>query len=138
MESRRHPTDISLILVGVDGSDDSRRALEWAVRLAEGVDAEVLAVHALGLLDHLTPDEVTEAFTTRWCAPLDGTDVRSRRETVEGPPSMALLRVLEENAADLVVVGTRGIGGHTERLLGSTSLHLIQHSPVPVTVVPAP
>lgn len=138
MASTSSPAEISLILVGIDGSDNSCRALDWAVGLAERVDAEVLAVHALGLLDQLTPDEVTEAFESRWCAALDASTIGSHRRVVDGPPSMALLRVADEEPVDLIVVGTRGVGGYTELLLGSTSLNLIQHAAVPVTVIPAP
>jgi nucleotide-binding universal stress UspA family protein len=40
------------IVVGVDGSADSRRAVEWAGDLAEENGARVVAVHAVGLLEH--------------------------------------------------------------------------------------
>lgn len=129
-------TDISLILVGVDGSANSTRALTWAARLAAHVGAELLAVHAVGLLDQLTPDQVREDFETEWCAPLDAGDVRSRRELVDGPPAMALLRTAEEQSVDLIVIGSRGVGGFPELRLGSTSLHVVQHATVPVTVIP--
>lgn len=128
--------DISLVLVGVDGSDNSRRALSWAANLAARVDAEVLAIHALGLLDQLTHDGVIEDFETRWCAALDEIGVRNRRELVDGPPSMTLLRTADQEPVDLIVVGSRGVGGFPELQLGSTSLQVIQHAPVPVTVVP--
>jgi nucleotide-binding universal stress UspA family protein len=38
----------------------------------------------------------------------------------------------------VLVVGSRGAGGHAGTLLGSTSLELAEHSPVPVTIVPSP
>lgn len=134
--------------MGVDGSDDSRHALSWAVALAAAVGAEVVAVHAMGLLEQFTPedetqpvtshrDQVVRRFETEWCAPLDAVDdVRSRRLVEDGPPAMVLLRLVEREGADLVVVGSRGVGGFDELLLGSTSAQLVQHSPVPVTVIP--
>ena len=129
-------TDISLVLVGVDGSDNSMRALSWAAQLAAGLDAEVLAVHALGLIEGMSRDDVADHFESSWCSPLDRSDVRSRREIVDGPPAMTLLRVVRDEPVDLVVVGSRGMGGFAELQLGSTSYQLVQHSPVPVTVVP--
>lgn len=139
---------IERILIGVDGSDDSRHALEWAVDLAGRLDAEVVAVHALGLLEQLAPggepvptashrEEIVRVFEQEWCAPLDSADgVRCRRVVEDGPPAMVLLRVAEQDDVDLIVVGSRGIGGFDELLLGSTSTQVMHHAPVPVTVIP--
>ena len=57
---------------------------------------------------------------------------------VDGDPCTAMLRMAQppEEAA-LLVVGSRGAGGHAGTLLGSTSLELAEHSPVPVTIVPS-
>lgn len=143
-----HAMTIERILVGVDGSEDSRRALEWAAELAGLIDAEVVAVHALGLLEHLEPgadpvpsaphrDEIEAAFEERWCAPLaECPGVRARRVIEDGPPAMVLLRLADQEEVDLVVVGSRGVGGFDELLLGSTSTQVTHHARVPVTVIP--
>ena len=139
---------IERIIIGVDGSDGSRGALAWAADLAAALSAEVIAVHAVGLLEHAAPDEqagstgserdrLADLFASKWCAPLDDVPgLRARRLMEDGPPAMVLLRVAESTGADLVVVGSRGIGGLDEVLLGSTSAHVVQHSNVPVTVIP--
>lgn len=140
-------TIIERIMIGVDGSEDSRAALDWAAGLARQLDAEIVAVHAVGLLEHLAPpdgptpgaphrDQVQHVFEERWCAPLDAAGVRSRRLTADGPPAMVLLRVAADEDVDLIVVGSRGVGGFPELQLGSTSAQLVQHAPVPVTVIP--
>lgn len=133
-----HAMTIERILVGVDGSEDSRRALGWAAELAGRIDAEVVAVHALGLLEHLEPGADLEAvFEERWCAPLaERPEVRARRVIEDGPPAMVLLRLADQEAVDLVVVGSRGVGGFDELLLGSTSTQVMHHARVPVTVIP--
>jgi nucleotide-binding universal stress UspA family protein len=136
MTSAEASRPVSLVLVGVDGSDNSLRALRWAGDVAAGLDAEVLAVHAVGLLDQLHHDEVVEQFETTWCAPLTDCDVRHRKVLLDGPPSMTMLRLIEQEPVDLVVVGSRGIGGFPELQLGSTSLQLVHHCPVPVTIIP--
>lgn len=136
------------IVVGVDGSGDSLAALDWASGLAHTVGAEVIAVHALGLLDRLEGgepvpterhrEEIRRRFETTWCAPLDRTGVRCRRLVRDGPPVSVLLAVAGDEAADLVVVGSRGLGGHPQLLLGSTSTQVAQLAPCPVVVVPSP
>ncbi len=139
---------IQRILVGVDGSADSRAALEFAAELAEQLGAEVVAVHALGLLDYLQPgdepvptsshrEEITAAFQDEWCEPLDRRGVRGRRIVEDGPPAMVLLRLADAESVDMIVVGSRGVGGFPELLLGSTSMQIVQHATVPVTVIPA-
>jgi len=134
------------VVVGVDGSANSRRAVEWAAGLAARVDAEVVAVHALGLLERLDTgapvpteehrDEIVERFQTAWCAPLDEAGVANRRIVRYGPPADVLLELAEEVGADLVVVGSRGVSDRPELLLGSTSARVAQHARQPVVIVP--
>jgi nucleotide-binding universal stress UspA family protein len=133
------------IVVGVDGSENARHALDWAIMLAEPVAARVVAVHALGLLDRLddTPvpteahrDQIIEEFTTNWCAALDRAPVPDVRLARDGPPADVILATAKEYDADLVVVGERGIGGGPGRDLGSTSRRVLEASPKPVLIVP--
>jgi len=58
-----------------------------------------------------------------------------RKIVREGHPIEVLRSVAEEEAADLLVVGSRGTGGTPALALGSTSLQLPRESPVPVLVV---
>jgi nucleotide-binding universal stress UspA family protein len=60
--------------------------------------------------------------------------VRSLAEP--GQPAEVLLRVAEREAADVITVGSRGLGG-TARQLGSTSDAVVRESPIPVVVVPS-
>jgi nucleotide-binding universal stress UspA family protein len=134
------------ILVAVDGSDNSLTAVDWAAQLAGATGAEVVAVHALGLLERMDTedpvpaqpnrDEIQRRFETTWCAPLDRPGVRSRRLIRDGNPVSVVLAVADEEDADLIVLGSRGLGGYPEQLLGSTSTQVAQHSTRPVTIVP--
>jgi nucleotide-binding universal stress UspA family protein len=134
------------IVVGVDGSMNSLAAVEWAAGMATISGAEVVAVHALGLLEHLEgPEEATgqtqrqqiqDRFETTWCAPLNRDNIPCRRQLRDGSPVEVLLRAAEEEDADLIVVGSRGLGGYPELLLGSTSTQVAQNSQRPVTIVP--
>jgi nucleotide-binding universal stress UspA family protein len=137
--------NIDRIVVGIDGSDNSRRALEWAVDLALALDAEVIAVHAVGLLERfgeVVDDEgrysgTRHEFDTEWCEPLEASGLRSVRLLRDGNPVSVLLSVADEHDAGLIVVGGRGVGGFPELLLGSTSTQVAQHATRPVTIIPS-
>jgi nucleotide-binding universal stress UspA family protein len=142
-------TDIQVqrILVGVDGSDDARHALGWAILLARQFQAEVVAVHAIGLLaqvgeegivpSHSHLAELQTAFETRWCAPLRDANVPYQPVLRDGAPVPVLLAVASTENIDLIVVGSRGSGGFPGLTLGSTSHQVTQHAACPVLVVPS-
>jgi len=138
---------VSVIVVGVDGSRNSQVAERWAAQQARYTGAEVVAVHALGLLEKMDPvsaavpaqphiHEIQQLFESVWCAPLAESGVKYRTELRYGSSVPVLLDVAEESEADLIVVGSRGLGGNPELLLGSTSTQVAQHSRRPVTIVP--
>src|SRR5579862_7348609 len=138
----------STILVAIDGSKDSARALEWAIALARAVHAEIVAVHALGLLAHigsepLRPSEdqreqVHQLFESTWCSPLRDAGLAYRCLLVDGSPVPALMSAASQVGANLIVVGSRGSGALSGLLLGSTSRQLVEHADRAVVVVPPP
>lgn len=134
------------IVVGVDGSATSQEALRWAVAIGEALGAEVVAIHALGLLDRwVDPDASARSWRRTlsalveqtWCAPFAGSPATPRVEVHDGDPVDVLLGAAEHEHADLLVVGSRGVGNRQELALGSTSLRVLQAARVPVLVVPA-
>jgi nucleotide-binding universal stress UspA family protein len=131
---------IRTIAVGFDGSGGARSALEWASELATQVGAEIAVMHAIGLLEHATDhglvteleDEARAVGRERGMEP-----ERLRWHPVDGDPCSALVRSAGPPiGADLLVVGSRGQGGHSGLLLGSTSHELAEHAPVPLVIVP--
>jgi nucleotide-binding universal stress UspA family protein len=142
--------EIKLIVVGVDGSDQSRAALQWAYDEAAHHGASLTAVMtweppsmpmsppygALGDADYLTQPR-SEAFglLDRLVAELDGrsAEVEVRTSVEEGHPAEVLIERSKE--ADLLVVGSRGHGGFAGMLLGSVSHHLVAHASCPVVVL---
>jgi len=133
-------TDQRRVVVGYDGSDDARSAVAWAATAALALGARLRVVHAVGLLEHAGMAgrghvDGDVALTTAVDAGLDPADVEWL--VVDGDPCGALLRMAEPpESAVLLVVGSRGAGAHAGTLLGSTSLELAEHAPVPVTIVP--
>jgi Universal stress protein UspA and related nucleotide-binding proteins len=135
------------IIVGVDGSDSSRQALQWAVREARIREAELEVVMAwrppfvsgypyAGI--PFDPSEFERGARRSLDELVDAMDVtgipKVERKLTLGDAAVTLLDAAKD--ADLLVVGSRGRGGFTGLLLGSVSHHLAHHSPCPLVVVP--
>jgi nucleotide-binding universal stress UspA family protein len=128
------------VVVGFDGSPDARAAVLWAARAALAAGAALRVVHAVGLLEHAGMNSTVAHREAALAIAAEGglapTEVEWR--AIDGNPCSALLRMSEPpEAAQLLVVGSRGAGAHGGTLLGSTSLELAEHAVVPVTIVPA-
>lgn len=136
------------VVVGVDGTPVGEAAIEVAFEVASLHGADLVAVHAW--TDLVLETAFAGSATALDFAPLEQKaeetlaerlagwqekypDVRVTREVVRDRPTHALLKHAEH--ARLVVVGSRGRGGFTGLLLGSTSQHLVHHAPCPVAVV---
>jgi nucleotide-binding universal stress UspA family protein len=127
------------VIVGVDTSAESLAALDWGLRLGSDLDARVVAVHAVGLLEggHLRPHPDLDAIVHRARAHArTGDHVVVEAIMEDGPPADVISRVAIREHATVVVVGSRGLGQAT-RLLGSTSEAVLANAAVPVLIVPA-
>ncbi|GAB3060176.1 universal stress protein [Sediminivirga luteola] len=135
------------IVVGIDGSQDALGALRVAAAEAQRRDAPLTLVTAytitpyaanVAAYTHLVDDrrlleEQHERILTEAEAEV-GDMVNVSGVVKYGDAAKVLLECSED--ADLVVVGSRGRGGFTGRLLGSTSSGLPSHSKAPVLIVP--
>ena len=143
------PGHSARIVVGIDGSPGSLHALSWAGREARVRNATLEVVAAWTyptpvLLVPVAPDppqvktlrkharEMIEHALEKVADDVDGVDVDLR--VVEGDTSAVLLE--RAKGADLLVVGSRGLGGFRGLLLGSVSQQCVQHATSPVVVVP--
>jgi nucleotide-binding universal stress UspA family protein len=141
---------MSGIVVGVDGSGHSQRALERAMNEAaiRHVPLIVITVHQAivgyfgGVVTSPQDLELTEqvqaavkAETDKALAGLDGSRPESVTvKAVHGFPVEELVSASKE--ADMVVLGSRGAGGFTRLMLGSTAGQVVQHAYCPVLIVP--
>ena len=131
------------ILVGIDGSEHSMRALRWALDEAEMRGSRVRAVLCwsyLGLPDSKlgvgTTEETATAALEAMVTPVAGDRLNQVDLTpVNDLPVAGMLGQAEDAA--LMVVGSRGRGGVKGLMLGSVSRTLVERSPIPVVVVPA-
>ena len=133
----------AFIVVGVDGSPTSLRALRWAGKQAELTGATVQAItgweypHSYGGypvaadVDWRVNAERILATAVETAFGADNAKVSST--VVEGHPARVLLDAAA--GAELLVVGNRGHGGFVEALLGSVTQHVIAHATCPVLVV---
>jgi nucleotide-binding universal stress UspA family protein len=140
----------SKIVVGVDGSVPSERAVQWCAAHAPSFGAEVIVVHAIDVpislamgpyyaAPELTPqqrEELRDVVGRDWCKPLADAGVAYRLALVNGRPAAAIIQTARNVQADLVVCGRRGHGGFAELLLGSTSHQLSHHLDRPLVIVP--
>ena len=141
------------ILVGVDGSDPSRRALAWAMQdaIRRKATLTVMYVHPGpvrpathiywnmpelpegGLSTEQARASVQE-FVDKVANDLGETAPEVTIEVVTGDPAEELVRASRD--ADLLVVGGRGSGGFRRLMMGSVSSKVMHHAACPITVVP--
>jgi len=138
------------ILVGIDGSEGSKAALSWAIEEARLRQTPLTALIAWSIppiavaygLASAIDEEFLESVRTAASALLDDVVARFDEEmqgvelhtrVAEGPAVEVLLEASSD--AELLVVGSRGLGGFKELLLGSVSHQCAQHAHCPVVIV---
>lgn len=141
-----HPTTL---VVGIDGSKDSRRALRWACQEALGRGLDVLVVAVWNVFpvtlepqvgtaawDNTTESEaVTQATLAVLVAEAAGDfpNVKLAQRVLAGRPAEELTKL--STGASMLVVGAQGHGGFMGMLLGSTSKYVLTHSDCTVVIV---
>ena len=151
------------ILVALDGSESSQRAAQAAVELAEKLKADLIVLHAISpptsyyhstiasptgmSLPAPSQHEIDAYYAyarkvalgivgeTESKAKKQGVHVKTEiPEAVSSVVETIINHAVNENA-DLIVVGTRGLGGFKKMLLGSVSSGIVSHAHCPVLVV---
>ncbi|WP_370890606.1 universal stress protein [Janibacter sp. GXQ6167] len=140
------------IVVGVDNSEVSTRAVEFAADRSLRNDWKVVLVHVIPWSPYSfqTPSEnehrhrqrtkEIEAAQDQIIAPmaaiLDQAGVSHDDVIIHGRPSEAMIDLAKERGAVHIIVGRTGDSGLREAVFGSVASRLVQHAPVPVTVMP--
>jgi len=146
---------IQRILVPVDYSESSAKALRLALGLAERLQAEIDVVHAWDKPSYITENvmshhaetgiapllekiaQTAEADFSEFLATIPVPQgVRLTHRLLSGEPGTQILRVLREHPYDLIVMGTHGRSGLSHLLLGSVAERIVRFSEVPVLTVP--
>ena len=141
------------VVVGVDGSESARNALREAIDQAQARESSVLALHVVVIpamsgyeytpidLDSMKADaqkmidqEVAYVVATFATPPT----VAIEAKTVTGHIGIEMLRAAKaDGGADLVVAGSRGLGGFRSLLLGSVTTYLAHHLTCPLLIIPS-
>jgi nucleotide-binding universal stress UspA family protein len=134
------------IVLGLDGSDGSSRAVPHAVELAKAGGGRIVAVHVeeqlvgKGAQPGPAEEEARSAARSQ-VEEIEGSGVEvslDSRSIALGGPGQVIAEVAEEVDADLVVVGTRGHSSIPGLVLGSVAHRLIHLAHRPVLAVPPP
>ncbi len=145
---------ISKILVATDGSDHAANALKYAVESAVKWDAQLLVLSVIPPIRPILPDpdgfyptflpEFEEELENAYKIILDealkmvekeqpAIKVEARLE--KGRPAEVIMKVARTENVDLIVMGSRGLGGITGSILGSTSQAVVQSCIKPILIV---
>ena len=139
------------VVVATDGSEAAERAVDFAATVAGAWDAELIALTISTALPPAELRELAQADHDLGTATaalvrriLDDASSRGKRHgvgeiktlTMSGDPANVTLKIAEEERADLIVVGRRGLGGLSRLLLGSVSEKIVAHAHCAVAVVP--
>ena len=137
--------EIKNILVPVDGSEGSDRAITHAISIAEVCEAKLSFLYVANInqlaINACLSDAILEAVTKAGNVILDramemvpsGIEKEAFSET--GSPAVVILDFATSNNADLIVMGSRGLGIVKGVLLGSVSQYIVEQARCPVLVV---
>jgi nucleotide-binding universal stress UspA family protein len=147
--SRRDKESAMRVLVATDGSPDALAAIDWLTRLPLPEPATVRAVTVMtpvkSALDLPTIREFNDELRRRGRAIAESARatlatrwLTATAHMLEGDPRDVIARAADDWAADLIVVGARGLGAFKSWLLGSVSTAVVREATCPVLVVTAP
>ena len=135
---------INKILVALDGSKNSQRALDMGIFLARKFDVKLMGItiisnipkkyHHLSYPEKpalLAADKMMESAKKK-CAQ---NEILFERKIDFGDPGPKITKFAESLNCDIIIIGTRGMSGIKERLLGSVSNHIVHKSSIPVLIV---
>jgi len=139
---------IKRILVPTDGSDPSMRAAEFAIKLAEHFNSEIVAIY---VIDRVILEEITrihdrheleeeikkkaERCLNYIIRSAEKKGLRARSILVEGQPHDQIVRYAKSLKADMIVMGSKGRRGMNRILIGSVAERVIEYAPCPVLVI---
>ncbi|MGB0866450.1 MAG: universal stress protein [Granulosicoccaceae bacterium] len=142
----------NLVLVAVDGSDGSQRALDYAIARAENSRAKILLSHVIEwspysfhtneelAARHNRREEELGRASKQLLEPMaqhcQSHGVQAETVIAHGNTVELINQQAQEHDVAHVVIGRRGVSGVKSMLFGSVAANLVQSSTVPVTVVP--
>lgn len=138
----------SKILVPVDGSDNSYRALDTALFLSEKLGSNITVIHVMEdvpvlyiesqkllseLLENYKKERKDILSKCSEIATKKGVTINT--VLLQGNPASIILDFIKKKKCDIVIMGSRGMGKFKEIILGSVSSKIVHHSSCPVMLI---
>lgn len=139
--------DVKNILLPIDGSDYSKRALGFAISFAKKFEAKVILLniyelpipitgypYANEILNNIESSlkEVSEKILADASKELSNEKIENETILSVGDAGLRIVEIAETNKCDLIIMGSRGLNGIKEFLIGSVSNYVLHHTKTPV------
>ena len=148
MSETAEPVKIERVLVAIDGSEYSNKAVRYACALGSNSDMEIILLYVVSMLVSATPYNDTVSDQPFLALQRVGEDILSRAKDLAnslscdvtdlityGDPATRIIEIAEEREVDLIVMGSRGISGIKRLFVGSVSDKVVNQAPCPVLLV---
>ncbi|WP_196592677.1 universal stress protein [Pectinatus sottacetonis] len=122
---------INKILVAADGSVDGCKAVDKAIDLAQRSGAQLDFVYVSSHINKDIPSDLI--FNSIWAKLPEG--VKAVKHVEKGSVHKIIVEMAKREKADLIIMGSRGLGLFKGALIGSKSQKVVEYSEVPVMVV---
>ena len=142
------------ILVATDGSDHANHALKYAIESAVKWDAKLVILSVIPPVRPIIPDpdELFLTYTSEFDNRLESSykrildaavntavkshpDIKAEARLEKGRPANIIVDVAKSEGVDLIVMGSRGLGGITGSILGSTSQAVVHSCTCPILII---
>ncbi|XP_015754675.1 PREDICTED: universal stress protein Slr1101-like [Acropora digitifera] len=138
------------VALPVDGSEHSERACDWYLKqMHKKGEDKVVIIHVNEMtrsIETITKEDweqhvkdhtqkvkdVEEKYKKKMC----DEEAEFEVKLISGKPGEAIIEAMKECGADVVVMGSRGLGAIRRTFVGSVSDYVLHHSPVPVIICP--
>ncbi|MFX1484913.1 MAG: universal stress protein [Promethearchaeota archaeon] len=140
--------EMKRILVAVDGSEHSLKAVRYACAMGPSLGAEVVLLHVVPMLVSATPYHDTISDQPFLSLQKVGEDILTRAKTIardlgcevidlitQGDPAAKIIDIAKERDISIIIIGSRGLSGIKRLFVGSISDKVASHAHCPVMIV---
>ncbi|MFW9966865.1 MAG: universal stress protein [Candidatus Thorarchaeota archaeon] len=148
MSESAEQVQIKTVLVAVDGSEYSNKAVRYACAIGPSLGAEVILLHVVPMLVSATPyhdtvsdqpflalQKVGEEILANAGRLASGLDCEVTELISHGDPANKIVDIACEREVELIIMGSRGVSGIKRLFVGSISDKVVNHAPCPVMIV---
>lgn len=134
------------LIVPIDFSENSIKALEFAIALAEKRNSKITLVHAVEIFYDFASQAATvitsllkeaDSKLKKLIKKYKPAMIVMNYQVVEGNPAISIARVAAENGAAMIVMGTQGASGIKKNLFGTITVKVVKETTCPILIVPA-